>query len=118
MQPEFTTLASHNLRTSQMAGSVPTYGPNKSGMDSAFFSLLEDLARQHMVLTLPHDGEQKYRFIEAMKARNTRIEQAGQEEYAHVCKRCQRVWPPEEGKPGRKWRYHSHLHIVRMLTII
>jgi hypothetical protein len=65
-------------------------------------SLLEDHARQHTLLTLPHDREQKYRFTEAMKVRNTRIEQAGQEEYAHICKKCQRIWPPEEGKPGHK----------------
>jgi hypothetical protein len=64
--------------------------------------LLEGHACQHTVLTVPHDGEQKYRFTEAMKARNICIEQAGQEEYTHVCKKCQHVWPPEEGKPGHK----------------
>ena len=81
-------------------------------------SLLEDHARQHTVLTLPHDGEQKYRFTKAMKARNIRIEQAGQEEYGHVCKKCQRVWEPKEGKPGGKWFHNSHLRIASVLTII
>src|SRR5882724_89454 len=65
-------------------------------------SLLEDHAHRHTVLTVPHDGDQKDRFMEAMRARNVRIEQAGQEEFAHVCKKCQCIWPPEDRRPGRK----------------
>jgi hypothetical protein len=64
-------------------------------------SLLEDHVYHHSVLNLPHDGDQKNRFTEAMNARNIRIQQLGQEEFAHICKRCQRVWPQEDGKPAR-----------------
>jgi hypothetical protein len=65
-------------------------------------SLLEDHALRHAVLTLPHDGQQKDRFTEAMRAHNLRIQQAGQEEYAHACKKCVRVWKSEDGIPERK----------------
>jgi hypothetical protein len=65
-------------------------------------ALLEDYALRHAVLTLPHDGHQKGRFTDAMAARNLRIQQAGQEEYAHVCKKCVRVWVDDDGTPNRK----------------
>jgi hypothetical protein len=51
-------------------------------------SLLEDYALRNAALTLPHDGQQKDRFTETMRACNLRIQQAGQEEYAHACKKC------------------------------
>ena len=65
-------------------------------------TLLEDHALRHAVLTLPHDGQQKDRFTDAMAARNLRIQQAGQEEYGHVCKKCVRVWMDDDGTPNRK----------------
>jgi hypothetical protein len=46
------------------------------------------LAHQQDVLTLPHDELQKDQFTEAMKAWNLHIQQAGQEEYRHACKKC------------------------------
>jgi hypothetical protein len=64
-------------------------------------SLLEDHAKRQSILFLPHSGFQKDRFTEAMMARNHHIQQAGQEEYAHACKKCVRTWPPEAGKPTR-----------------
>lgn len=65
-------------------------------------TLLEDHALRQSILTLPHDGPQKDRFTEAMKARNLRIQQAGQDEYAHACKKCVRVWLSEDGTHNRK----------------
>jgi hypothetical protein len=63
-------------------------------------ALLEDHAHRQAVLTLPHDGLQKDRFTEAMKARNLHFQQAGQEEYGHACKKCVRVWLAEDGTPN------------------
>jgi hypothetical protein len=65
-------------------------------------TLLEDHASRHAALTLPHDGQQKDRFVKAMTARNLRIQQAGQEEYAHACKKCVRVWLADDGTPNCK----------------
>jgi hypothetical protein len=64
-------------------------------------SLLEDHDKQKSALIIPHSGLQKDRFTDAMKARNVRIQQAGQEEYAHACKKCVRIWPSEDGTPTR-----------------
>jgi hypothetical protein len=80
-------------------------------------TLLEDHAHRQDVLTLPHDGEQKNRFTEVMKARNLRMQQAGQEEYAHVCKKCVRVWEDEDGKPIRKSMFPAPVFDV-LLTMI
>lgn len=66
-------------------------------------SLLEDHVHHHSVLTVPNDGLQKDRFTAAMKARNLHMQQAGQDEYAHACKKCVRVWEPGDGKPQRKF---------------
>jgi hypothetical protein len=68
-------------------------------------SLLEDHAQHQSVLTVPNDGPQKDRFTTAMKARNLRIQQAGQNEYAHACNKCVRVWDPADGKPCREYLF-------------
>jgi hypothetical protein len=68
-------------------------------------SLLEDHSRRGSILTVPHSGLQKDRFKAAMEARNVLIQQAGQEEYGHACKKCVRTWPAEDGKPMRKSHY-------------
>ncbi|KIM75798.1 hypothetical protein PILCRDRAFT_798649 [Piloderma croceum F 1598] len=65
-------------------------------------SLLEDHARHHTTLAVPDDGAQKDRFTEAMKARKLRMQQAGQEEYAHACNKCVRVWEGVDGQPSYK----------------
>jgi hypothetical protein len=66
-------------------------------------SLLEDHAQRRTVLIVPDDGAQKDRFTDAMKSRNLRMQQAGQEEYAHACSKCVRVWEGADGQPCRKF---------------
>jgi hypothetical protein len=65
-------------------------------------SLLEDHSRRGSILTVPHSGLQKDRFKAAMGARNVLIQQAGQEEYGHACKKCVRIWLTKDGKPNRR----------------
>ena len=68
-------------------------------------SLLEDHTQHHTVLTVPDDGAQKDRFTDAMKARNLRMQQADQEEYAHACNKCVRVWEGVDGRPSREYPF-------------
>jgi hypothetical protein len=75
-------------------------------------SLLEDHAQHHTTLTVPDDGTQKDRFTDAMKARNLHMQQAGQEEYAHACNKCVRVWEGLDGQPSRESSSVAHPHLL------
>jgi hypothetical protein len=78
-------------------------------------SLLEDHAQHHTVLAVPDDGTQKDRFTEAMKARNLRMQQAGQEEYAHACNKCVRVWEGADGQPSREYPFVNCPYLLNSL---
>ncbi|KAJ7348297.1 hypothetical protein DFH08DRAFT_698265 [Mycena albidolilacea] len=48
-------------------------------------------------LQVPHDGEQKTRFEAAMRARNLEVIKEGQDEIAHCCDKCMRVYKGPDG---------------------
>lgn len=51
-------------------------------------SLLEDFDRRSKTLVLPHGGEQKDRFQDALHARNIRFRLYSQPEVRHHCTKC------------------------------
>jgi hypothetical protein len=61
-------------------------------------SLLEDHQARQSTLVVPHTGEQKDRFTEAMKARNALIRLYSQPEIRHFCDLCIRVFKDPNGK--------------------
>ncbi|KAI0754602.1 hypothetical protein C8Q80DRAFT_1139888 [Daedaleopsis nitida] len=60
-------------------------------------ALLRDADDRSYALTVPHTGEQKSRFKEAMDARNTFMRCAGQPEFNHWCERCHREYQEPDG---------------------
>ncbi|KAJ7194926.1 hypothetical protein GGX14DRAFT_677641, partial [Mycena pura] len=48
-------------------------------------------------LVVPHVGDQKDRFTEAMRARNREVIAEGQDEIAHCCDKCMRIWTAPDG---------------------
>ena len=56
-------------------------------------SLLEDFQLQNSTLIVPHGGEAKYRFTEAVNIRNNRFRLTGQPELLHRCNKCTRYYP-------------------------
>ncbi|KAF7334149.1 hypothetical protein MVEN_02321000 [Mycena venus] len=48
-------------------------------------------------LHVPHTGEQKDRFKDAMRARNREVIEEGQDEISHCCDKCMRVWQRPDG---------------------
>lgn len=80
-------------------------------------SLLEDHVKHDSILTMLHSGLQKDQFKEAMKVRNLRVQQAGQEEYAHACKKCVQMWDTKDRHPAGKsscdvWSFHELIRYV------
>ena len=55
-------------------------------------ALLNDSQSRNVQLSIPHDGEQKDRFMVAMQERNERLIVEGQEELPHACHDCMRVF--------------------------
>jgi len=55
------------------------------------YSLLEFHQTRQSTLVVPHVGDQSYRLIEAMRARNAIIRLYGQPEIRHYCNKCIRV---------------------------
>lgn len=60
-------------------------------------SLLEDHKARQSTLVVPHTGEQKDRFTEAMQARNALIRLYSQPEIRHHCDKCIRVFRDADG---------------------
>ncbi|GJE98851.1 hypothetical protein PsYK624_150880, partial [Phanerochaete sordida] len=60
-------------------------------------SLLEDSKKRSSPLCVPHGGQHKDRFLDAVRQRNLRIRLTGQPEMHHRCKKCVRYY---EGGPG------------------
>jgi hypothetical protein len=60
-------------------------------------SLLEDCHGRQQTLMVPHDGTQKNRFIEAVRARNLRFRLYSQPEIRHYCKKCVRFYHGPDG---------------------
>jgi len=60
-------------------------------------SLLEDHQLQCTTLHLPHSGEHRNRFTEAICARNARIKLFGQEELHHYCDKCTHKYTDADG---------------------
>ena len=55
-------------------------------------ALLDDSQSHNVQLSIPHDGEQKDRFVVAMQDRNERLIVEGQEELPHACYGCMHVF--------------------------
>lgn len=55
-------------------------------------SLLEDCFSQRTTLVVPHIGQSKERFTEAVNARNNRFRLTGQPELLHYCNKCTRFY--------------------------
>ena len=60
-------------------------------------TLLEDHRTQRTTLHLPHGGDRRNRFTEAIRARNIRIKLFGQEELRHYCDKCTRKYKGADG---------------------
>ncbi|KAJ7350894.1 hypothetical protein DFH08DRAFT_695269 [Mycena albidolilacea] len=60
-------------------------------------TLLDYNDRKNTYLQVPHTGEQKNRFKDAMRARNREVVEAGQDEIAHCCNKCMRAWTRPDG---------------------
>lgn len=58
--------------------------------------LLEDCERRQELLRVPHVGDQRDRYTQAMKERNHRIQAYGQPSLSHFCDGCLRVWQDPE----------------------
>lgn len=56
------------------------------------------------LLTLPHDGDQKDRFTEAMRARNDRNVLFGQLEWSHACKKCVKSYVDDKGVMSKSYK--------------
>ncbi|KAJ6501927.1 hypothetical protein C8R45DRAFT_605210 [Mycena sanguinolenta] len=65
-------------------------------------SLLDSHDRKDTCLQVPHTGEQKDRFTEAMRARNREVITDGQEEITHCCDKCMRAWTDPNGTTRRR----------------
>ncbi len=55
-------------------------------------SLLEDCHLQNTALVVPHTGQSRERFTEAVNARNNRFRLTGQPELLHHCNKCTRFY--------------------------
>ncbi|KAF7332740.1 hypothetical protein MKEN_00157500 [Mycena kentingensis (nom. inval.)] len=60
-------------------------------------TLLDYHQRNKTNLVVPHNGEQKDRFVVAMEARNAEVIRMGQDVVGHCCDRCLRVWTAKDG---------------------
>lgn len=60
-------------------------------------TLLDYNDRKNTCLQVPHTGEQRDRFINAMRARNCEVIEHGQDEIAHCCDLCMRLWTRPDG---------------------
>ncbi|KAF7342835.1 hypothetical protein MSAN_01999500 [Mycena sanguinolenta] len=60
-------------------------------------TLLDYHDRKETCLQVPHTGDQKDRFTEAMRARNREVITDGQDEIAHCCDKCMRAWTDSDG---------------------
>ncbi|KAJ6463105.1 hypothetical protein DFH09DRAFT_1492323 [Mycena vulgaris] len=70
-------------------------------------TLLDYNDRKNMCLHVPHTGEQKDRFTEAMRARNREVIEQGQDEIGHCCNKCMRVWKRPDGTECGSCYYHD-----------
>jgi len=61
-------------------------------------SLLEDHQNRQQPLVVPHSGQCKDRYTEAVQAHNLRIQLYGQPEIRHYCKKCTRTYTDADGK--------------------
>ncbi len=60
-------------------------------------ALLKDAKDRGVVLEVPSTGHQKDRFTAAARARNARITESGQPEFAHWCTKCVRRFDDADG---------------------
>ncbi|KAF7316637.1 hypothetical protein HMN09_00396300 [Mycena chlorophos] len=60
-------------------------------------TLLDYHERKGTVLDVPHTGDKRDRFVEAMRERNREVVECGQDEIKHTCDKCTRVWKEEDG---------------------
>ncbi|KAK7016060.1 hypothetical protein R3P38DRAFT_3569699 [Favolaschia claudopus] len=68
-------------------------------------TLLDYNDRKNTCLHVPHTGEQKDRFKEAMRARNREVIQDGQDEIAHCCDKCMREWATYSLSSVMAWQW-------------
>lgn len=59
--------------------------------------LIEDHLERGKTLVVPHTGEQKDRFIEAVRAHNARMRLFSQPEISHFCHKCTRFYTAPDG---------------------
>lgn len=68
-------------------------------------SLLEDYRTRSTILEVPDTGDQEYRFSEAVRERNLRIQIMGQPATMHYCNICTRWYEPEnDGESLGMWQ--------------
>ncbi|KAJ7227279.1 hypothetical protein GGX14DRAFT_629178 [Mycena pura] len=60
-------------------------------------TLLDLHERNGTRLQVPHTGDQKDRFTAAMEERNLYVNQHGQDEAGHFCKKCMQTWDEPDG---------------------
>ncbi|TFK45431.1 hypothetical protein OE88DRAFT_1721508 [Heliocybe sulcata] len=75
-------------------------------------SLLEDYTRRDELLRVPHTGDQKDRYLDAVRERNLRFCRSGQPEWAHYCEKCMAFSKDEDGTT-----YKLHVLVTDGLTI-
>ena len=64
-------------------------------------ALLDDCQAHNISLCVPHDGDQRDRFVAVMRERNERIILDGQDELPHACYGCMRVFELSDGTLSR-----------------
>lgn len=77
-------------------------------------TLLDYNDRNGTCLHVPHTGEQKNRFTDAMRARNREIIQEGQDEIAHCCDKCLQVWKQADGTECKS----SIVYLIQILMYV
>lgn len=66
-------------------------------------TLMEDCIEHHTILSVPQDGNQKARFMDAISQRNNRIRTYGQDELRHYCDKCTRFRKDDSGALTSKY---------------
>jgi hypothetical protein len=91
-----------------------TLRPEQVSDGFILLALLEDYAARDKILRVPHGGDQKDRFTDAIRERNARMAASGQPEWAHYCSKCTRVYHGGDGEPMSTMFYLHTVSVVLM----
>lgn len=94
----------YNLALGQTASDIPNSSRLHDKLHGdlvldAFFlhSLLRNVDKLQVRLSVPHGGLQRHRFDDALDERNYQMAGTGQEMWAHACKKCMYIYKGEDG---------------------